>query len=294
MPAHGDRKVGLGFAQARERRLQPPLADVAPRAHDVRNHVDGERFEHDQSLLPVAAGMDERRFAVRASTHATTFDVRCLRRFRGDRPHIGDNGAEPRRSQARHGPFAPLGHLLPHRRQLRRCGRRAGALRGNWRTSTASRSRCGSTTSRPSRASRPRSIRDRDDQAAAGVRVRRLAGDAAPDAPLPDVVVEAFGCGLPDRYVAAMADCARPPVWVGPRIPVRGTVDRRIPRFAVAASQAAVDALVLVPRIHARQRRPAARGRTARRARRLSRRPGRPRRRLEGGPVRRRTRKPCT
>jgi len=54
----------------------------------------------------------------------------------------------------------------------------------------------------------------RDDQAAAGVRVRRLAGDAAPDAPLPDVVIEAFGCGLPDRYVAAMADRARPPVWV--------------------------------------------------------------------------------
>ena len=54
----------------------------------------------------------------------------------------------------------------------------------------------------------------RDDQAAAGVRVRRLADDFVPDAPLPDVVIEAFGCGLPDRYVAAMADRTRPPVWV--------------------------------------------------------------------------------
>ena len=54
----------------------------------------------------------------------------------------------------------------------------------------------------------------RADQAATGVRVRRLAGDGPPGAPLPDVVVEAFGCGLPDAYTAAMAACPRPPVWV--------------------------------------------------------------------------------
>src|SRR6185436_254035 len=39
-------------------------------------------------------------------------------------------------------------------------------------------------------------------QTAAGVEVHRWTGDApAPDA-LPDVVIEAFGCGLPDAYVA--------------------------------------------------------------------------------------------
>ncbi len=36
-------------------------------------------------------------------------------------------------------------------------------------------------------------------------------------APLPDaaaVVIEAFGCGLPDTYVAAMAASTRPPLWI--------------------------------------------------------------------------------
>ena len=85
----------------------------------------------------------------------------------------------------------------------------------------------------------------------AGVRVRRLAGDAAPDAPLPDVVIEAFGCGLPDRYVAAMADRARPPVWVVLEyLSAEPWIDASH-GAAVAASAAAADALVLVPRIHA-------------------------------------------
>jgi uncharacterized repeat protein (TIGR03837 family) len=54
----------------------------------------------------------------------------------------------------------------------------------------------------------------RDDQAARGVRVRR-SSDLHP-APFldPDVVVEAFGCGLPDAYREAMAANARPPVWI--------------------------------------------------------------------------------
>ena len=54
----------------------------------------------------------------------------------------------------------------------------------------------------------------RTDQAATGVRIRRLAGAAPAGDALPDVVVEAFGCGLPDAYVDAMAQRARPPVWV--------------------------------------------------------------------------------
>lgn len=55
--------------------------------------------------------------------------------------------------------------------------------------------------------------RERADQAVAGIRVRRL--DAAPaHAAHADVVIEAFGCGLPDDYVATMARSARPAVWV--------------------------------------------------------------------------------
>jgi uncharacterized repeat protein (TIGR03837 family) len=54
----------------------------------------------------------------------------------------------------------------------------------------------------------------RDDQVARGVRVRRTS-DAHPAVFLdPDVVVEAFGCGLPDAYREAMAAETRPPVWI--------------------------------------------------------------------------------
>jgi uncharacterized repeat protein (TIGR03837 family) len=53
----------------------------------------------------------------------------------------------------------------------------------------------------------------RDDQVVAGVRVRALSDSPGPFE-LPDVVIEAFGCGLPDRYIEAMADASRPPVWI--------------------------------------------------------------------------------
>jgi len=53
-----------------------------------------------------------------------------------------------------------------------------------------------------------------DDQAARGVRVRRSSA-AQPAVFLdPDVVIEAFGCDLPDSYREAMAAETRPPVWI--------------------------------------------------------------------------------
>ena len=52
----------------------------------------------------------------------------------------------------------------------------------------------------------------RDLQQAAGVTVRRWTEPFA-DAPPADVVIEAFGCGLPERYVAAMARAATAPAW---------------------------------------------------------------------------------
>lgn len=55
---------------------------------------------------------------------------------------------------------------------------------------------------------------DAADQATAGVRVRRIADPPPGDAPLPDVVVEGFGCGLPEAYVAAMAAAPKAPVWI--------------------------------------------------------------------------------
>ena len=52
------------------------------------------------------------------------------------------------------------------------------------------------------------------DQGEHGVRVRRLEATPPPDAPVADVVVEAFGCGLPDAYVQAMASAPHAPVWI--------------------------------------------------------------------------------
>ena len=54
---------------------------------------------------------------------------------------------------------------------------------------------------------------DRDDQTIAGVRVRRWPDDRAAVV-LPQVAIEGFGCGLPDRYLEAMAEAARQPVWI--------------------------------------------------------------------------------
>jgi uncharacterized repeat protein (TIGR03837 family) len=54
---------------------------------------------------------------------------------------------------------------------------------------------------------------DRDDQTIAGVHVRRWPRERA-DFLLAHVVVEGFGCGLPERYLEAMADAKRAPVWI--------------------------------------------------------------------------------
>jgi uncharacterized repeat protein (TIGR03837 family) len=52
------------------------------------------------------------------------------------------------------------------------------------------------------------------DQAACGIRVRALSTIVPNVFTMPDVVVEAFGCGLPEAYLDAMAERARPPVWI--------------------------------------------------------------------------------
>ena len=49
------------------------------------------------------------------------------------------------------------------------------------------------------------------DQRCAGVRVRTLVTSPLARFALADVVVEGFGCGLPDDYVAAMADASHAP-----------------------------------------------------------------------------------
>jgi uncharacterized repeat protein (TIGR03837 family) len=53
-----------------------------------------------------------------------------------------------------------------------------------------------------------------DDQGGDGVQVRRWRPVLPPQMAVADVVIEAFGCGLPDEYVTAMTRAARPPVWI--------------------------------------------------------------------------------
>ncbi len=52
------------------------------------------------------------------------------------------------------------------------------------------------------------------DQGCANVRVRHWSDAAAASATPADVVIESFGCGLPNAYVEAMARAPQPPVWV--------------------------------------------------------------------------------
>ena len=59
----------------------------------------------------------------------------------------------------------------------------------------------------------PGLARDAADQTVAGVRVRQWPEAPAIDA-IADVVIEGFGCGLPDAYVDAMAAAHRAPVWI--------------------------------------------------------------------------------
>ena len=54
---------------------------------------------------------------------------------------------------------------------------------------------------------------DAREQRIAGVTLRPLADAMEPPA-LPQVVVEAFGCGLPPAYLAAMAGAPMPPLWI--------------------------------------------------------------------------------
>ena len=53
-----------------------------------------------------------------------------------------------------------------------------------------------------------------DDQVARRVRVRRYSPTQPAPFVDPDVVIEAFACGLPEPYREAMARQVRPPVWV--------------------------------------------------------------------------------
>jgi len=53
-----------------------------------------------------------------------------------------------------------------------------------------------------------------DDQLHQSVRVRRLGTQMPEDALPADVVIEGFGCGVPESYLAAMAARAHAPVWI--------------------------------------------------------------------------------
>jgi len=59
----------------------------------------------------------------------------------------------------------------------------------------------------------PRVVVEAESQSVSGVEVRRLQ-DCVDDGVLPDVVIEGFGCGLPDAYMSAMAHATNEPLWI--------------------------------------------------------------------------------
>ena len=79
-----------------------------------------------------------------------------------------------------------------------------------------------------------------------------LAGRAFAEATPADVVIEAFGCGLPDDYVAAMAQRVAGAAVDRARVPERRAVGRGAPRPAFAASALAARALLLLSRASSR------------------------------------------
>jgi len=54
----------------------------------------------------------------------------------------------------------------------------------------------------------------RDDQWLRGVRVRGICEPMPADARPADIVIEGFGCGLPESYLVAMAAKSRTPLWI--------------------------------------------------------------------------------
>jgi uncharacterized repeat protein (TIGR03837 family) len=56
-------------------------------------------------------------------------------------------------------------------------------------------------------------VRLKDEQSVDGVRVCRWR-DRFPGVPAADIVIDAFGCGLPEPYVEAMAAADRTPLWI--------------------------------------------------------------------------------
>ena len=188
MPADVDARSGLALGKRRQRRLEPALADVAPRAHDVRYDVDRSTSARASrspcSLAVMRAGSCRRRIAPRVDKDRAAIGAKSpldpIRRIHATMPaqrwdifcNVVDN-------------FGDAGVSL--------AARAAARARARHRGHAVDR-RC----SRASRASRPGSTPRRDDQAVADVRVRALAEPLARRSRCPTSSIEAFGCGLPD------------------------------------------------------------------------------------------------
>ena len=153
-----------------------------------------------------------------------------------------------------HAAFAALGHLLPRRRQLRRCRRRPGASRAQL-VARARRRRHAVDRRRRE----PRALRAGTRRRVARHRPRRRPRARAGPTLAPEPSRRRRDRGLRLRAARRVARAMRRRRAAGvdrARVPVRGALDRRRARAAVAASDASAHALVLVPGIHGR--RPAA------------------------------------
>ncbi len=100
-----------------------------------------------------------------------------------------------------------------------------------------------------------------DDLALDGVQILRWTGGA--DAPAPDrvanVVIDTFGCGVPNAYASAMAERSPSPPWIILEYLSAEILDRHSSRPRLAPSHASLAALFLLSGIHRGDGRPPAR-----------------------------------
>jgi len=95
-----------------------------------------------------------------------------------------------------------------------------------------------------------------------GVEVRAWTAEAVSGVEPGEVVIEAFACELPAAFIAAMAAQPRPPLWLNLEYLSAEDWVAGCHALAVAAAFRSAQVLLL-SRLYRRDRRPAARGRSA-------------------------------
>ena len=199
MPANrpGARAEVDSSRDPRERSFEPPLADVAPGAYDVGNDVDRRGavggLGSGMSGVPWegCGGGDYRRMSRRgARDNVSPADLALS-------PRAGARGPSALHSSCRHDRPRPHRHLLPRSSTILAMPACRGGSRAPLRRTRARRD----ALAGPAGAARAHGPRRRSGRATRQPCEGRgpAPGRPFPDAAPADVVVEAFGCALPEN-----------------------------------------------------------------------------------------------